>query len=79
MRSIENLQAEIRHLSSVETIFKWISLSLFISSTLLSVLERSIAIFLVGFISMAITGAIWLESASRRRRIEEEITEREWG
>ena len=79
MRSIENLQAEIRHLSSVETIFQWISLSLFISSTLLSVLERSIAIFLVGCISMAITGAIWLESASRRRRIEEEITEREWG
>jgi hypothetical protein len=79
MRSIENLQAEIRHLSSVETIFKWITLSLVISSTLLSVQERSIAIFLVGCVSMAITGGIWLESASRRRRIEEEITEREWG
>jgi hypothetical protein len=79
MRSIENLQAEIRHLSSVETIFKWITSSLVISSTLLSIQELSIVIFLVGVISAAITGGIWLESASRRKRIEEEIKEREWG
>ena len=79
MRSIENLQNEIRHLSSVETLFKWITLSLLISSALISLQERSIVIFLLGFISAAITGGIWLESASRRRRIEEEIKEREWG
>ena len=79
MRSIEDLQAEIRHLSSVETIFKWITSSLVISSTLLSIQERSIVIFLAGVISAAITVGMWLESASRRRRIEEEIKERECG
>lgn len=79
MRSIENLQDEIRHLSSVETLVKWITLSLLISSALLSVQERSIAIFLLGCISAAISGGIWLESVSRRRRIEEEVREREWG
>jgi uncharacterized membrane protein len=77
MRSIESLKQEVEHLNGSTGITKWLSIIIVVLSVAVSIKNTSLEVFFIGLSSALLVAGIWNGYEARKKRIEEEIEERE--
>ena len=77
MRSIESLKQEVEHLNGSTGITKWLSIILAVLSVAVGIQNTSLVLFFIGLSSALLIAGIWNGDESRKKRILEEIEERE--
>ena len=78
MRSIESLEEEIKHLNGLVAVTKWLAIIFLVLAIAGGIDNSSLTIFFLILISSIFIAGIWNGYEARKKRIEEEIEEREF-
>ena len=78
MRSIESLEEEIKHLNGLVELTKWLAIIFLVLAITVGIGNSSLTIFFLIFMSSIFIAGIWNGYEARRKRIEEEIEERQF-